>query len=91
MERRDAGLSIVAAGAGVDGKAGTEDFAFLIVIVKRGFAIPTTLAEFTRHASSNPAHLHDVHFTAARANALHLRFAEPFNLGNLVKLWVSIL
>jgi len=86
MERRDAGLSIVAVGFGVDGKAGTEDFGFLIVTIKRGFAIPTTLAKFSWNASPNPSHLSNVHFTAARANALHLRFAEPFNLGNLIRL-----
>jgi len=75
----------------VEGKAGTADFAYLIVTIKRGFAIPTTLAEFSWNASANPSHLHDVHFTAARADTRHLRFAEPFNLGHLVKLWVSIL
>ena len=70
----EVGLSIVAVAAGVDGKAGTADFACLIVTIKRGFSIPTTLAEFTWNASPNPPHLHDVHFTAAGADALHLRF-----------------
>ena len=32
-----------------------------------------------------------VHFTAAGADARHLRFAETFNLGHLISLWVSIL
>jgi hypothetical protein len=86
MERRDDRLSIVAVGADVEGKAGTADFAYLIVTIKRGFAIPTTLAEFSWNASANPSHLHDVHFTAARANALHLRFDETLPLGNLIRL-----
>ena len=63
----------------------------LIFIIKRSLAIPAMLAEFMRNASSNPSHLHNVHFTAARADTRHLRFAEPFNLGHMVKLWVSIL
>jgi len=70
----------------VEGKAGTADFAYLIITIKRDSAIPATLAELTRHSSPNPSHLHDVHFTAARANALHLRFDETLPLGNLIRL-----
>jgi hypothetical protein len=63
----------------------------LIILHERGSAIPATLAEFTGDAPSNPPHLHDVHFTATGADALHLRFSEAINLGYLIRLWVSIL
>jgi hypothetical protein len=70
----------------MDGIADTIVSAHLIFIIRRGLSISAMLAEFMRNASPNPAHLHDVHFTAARANALHLRFAEPFNLEHLIRL-----
>jgi hypothetical protein len=69
----------------------TSLFIVLIILIKRGFAIPATLAEFTGDASSNPSHFHYVHFTAAGTDALHLRFAETFTFGHLIRLWVSIL
>jgi hypothetical protein len=66
-------------------------FLLLIFIAKRAFAITAVLAEFARDASSNPSHLHDVHFAAAGADALHFRFGETLNLGHLVMLWIGIL
>jgi len=63
----------------------------LIFIIKRSLAISAMLAKFARHPSSNPSDLHDMHFTAARADASYLRFAATFNLGHLIKLLVSIL
>jgi hypothetical protein len=63
----------------------------LIILIKRGFAISAVLAKLPWNAPSNPPYLHDVDFTAAWTDALHLRFAETFNLGHLIRLWVSIL
>jgi hypothetical protein len=58
----------------------------LITLIERGFTIPAIFAKFSRHTSSDPPHLHYVHFTASGANAFHLRFGEAFNLGRLIKL-----
>jgi hypothetical protein len=49
------------------------------------------MAEFSRNASSNPSHLHDVHFAAARANALDLSFRVYVTPGKKIKLLFSIL
>jgi hypothetical protein len=71
MEWSGVGLSIVEAGAGVDGNIISP--CLLIILIKRGcFVISATLAKFPRNAPSNPPHLHDVHFTAPGADALHL-------------------
>ena len=70
-ERGGAGLSIVAAGSGVDGSEGRHRERVstrLIFIVRWSLAISAMLAEFTRNASSNPSHLHDVQFTATWAS-----------------------
>jgi hypothetical protein len=59
--------------------------------IQGGFAIAAALAEFTGNASSDPAHLHDVQFAAARADALNLRFSQRANSGPFIELVVSVL
>lgn len=41
-----------------------------------GLAISATLAEFPRHASSDPANVHGVPLAAVRTDALHLRLVK---------------
>jgi len=85
MVWRNTRLSNVAIGLGVDGKAGSQQkrisSELLIILIERSFTTPATLTKFARNTSPNPLHLHDVHFTAPWADALHLGFAEPVNLG----------
>jgi hypothetical protein len=50
-----------------------------------------TLAEFAGNASPSPAHLDDVHFAAAGADALHLRLPETLDLRQRIEFLIRVL
>lgn len=62
-----------------------------ILVVERGFAVTAALAKFSGDTSADPSHLHEVHFSAARAEALHFRFSETFDFGQFIKFQVGVL